>query len=88
MKMQSSLTHALVLAGCAAVAALSTAAPAHAIGPAEVEARFKAADRDGDGKLTREEAKTGMPRIAKKFDQLDTGKLNYLTLEQVQAAAR
>lgn len=88
MKMQYSPALSLLLAAGAVAAGLSVAAPAQAINPAEVEARFKAADSDGNGKLTREEAKAGMPRIAKKFDQLDTGKLNYLTLEQVQAAAR
>lgn len=87
MKTQSSLAVSLVLAACV-MAGLAAAPPAHAISPEEVEARFNAADSDGDGRLTREEAKAGMPRIAKRFDQLDTEKLDYLTLEQVQAAAR
>ncbi|HBI84131.1 MAG TPA: calcium-binding protein [Alcaligenaceae bacterium] len=49
--------------------------------------RFKAADKNGDGKLTLEEAKAGMPRIAANFDKLDTEKKGYLTLDQVKAAA-
>ena len=49
--------------------------------------KFKAADKDGDGKLTLEEAKAGMPRIAQNFDKLDTEKKGYLTLDQVKAAA-
>ena len=49
--------------------------------------KFKAADKNGDGKLTLEEAKAGMPRIAANFDKLDTEKKGYLTLDQVKAAA-
>lgn len=49
--------------------------------------KFKAADKNGDGKLTLEEAKAGMPRIAQNFAKLDTEKKGYLTLEQVKAAA-
>ena len=49
--------------------------------------KFKAADKDGDGKLTLEEAKAGMPRIAQNFAKLDTEKKGYLTLDQVKAAA-
>lgn len=53
----------------------------------EAVARFKAADKNGDGKLTLEEAKSGMPRIAQNFDKLDTEKKGYLTLEQIKAVA-
>lgn len=49
--------------------------------------KFKAADKDGDGKLTLAEAKAGMPRIAANFDKLDTEKKGYLTLDQIKAAA-
>jgi hypothetical protein len=88
MKTQPTSTLSMMLAASACAVGLAASTPAlAAFGPAEVEARFKAADQDGNGKLTREEAKDGMPRIAKKFDELDTGKLGYLTLDQVQAAA-
>jgi hypothetical protein len=33
---------------------------------------FKAADKDGDGALTRAEAEAGLPRLAKRFDDIDT----------------
>lgn len=54
---------------------------------AQVEAKFRAADKDSDGKLTLKEAKAGMPRIGKNFTKLDTERRGYLTLEQIQAAA-
>ncbi len=54
---------------------------------AEVEAKFKAADKDGDGKLTLDEAKAGMPRVARGFDKIDTGKKGYVTLDEIQAKA-
>ncbi len=54
---------------------------------ADIEARFKAADKNGDGKLTLEEAKAGMPRVAKAFDKIDTDKKGYITLDQLKAKA-
>jgi hypothetical protein len=56
-----------------ALAALSGVSTAQTIDPAtqakltEVETRFKAADKNADGKLTLQEAKDGMPRIADAF---------------------
>ena len=50
----------------------------------EVAERFAAADKNKDGKLTLEEAKEGMPRIALAFDKIDTENRGYLTLEQIQ----
>lgn len=51
------------------------------------EDSFKAADKDGDGKLTREEAKA-MPRVAKHFDEIDTDKDGTVSLEEIYASAR
>jgi len=53
---------------------------------AMIEERFKAADKDGDGKLTRDEAEAGMPRVAKNFDQIDKDHKGYVTLEDIKAA--
>jgi Ca2+-binding EF-hand superfamily protein len=47
--------------------------------------KFQAADVNHDGKLTLEEAKAGMPRVAKAFDKIDVEKRGYVTLEQIQA---
>lgn len=53
----------------------------------EIEAKFKAADKDGDGKLTLAEAKAGMPRIAKGFDKIDKDKKGFVTVDQIKAFA-
>lgn len=53
---------------------------------AQLEKRFKDADKDGDGKLTREEAEAGMPRVAKNFDAIDKEKKGYVTIEDIKAA--
>jgi Ca2+-binding EF-hand superfamily protein len=52
---------------------------------AELETRFKAADKNADGKLTLEEAKGGMPRVADSFSHIDVEKKGYVTLEQIKA---
>ncbi len=50
----------------------------------QIEERFKAADKNGDGKLSLEEARAGMPRIARVFDKIDTEKRGYLAVEQIK----
>ncbi|MDB6084561.1 MAG: hand family protein [Gammaproteobacteria bacterium] len=68
-------------------AALASAATAQPRSPQMLAAKFQAADTNHDGKLTLEEAKAGMPRVAEAFDKIDVEKKGYLTLEQVQAFA-
>lgn len=53
----------------------------------EAETSFKAADKDGDGKLTQAEADAGMPRVAKNFGRIDKDKKGYITLEELKAMA-
>ena len=53
----------------------------------EIAERFAAADKNHDGKLTLEEARAGMPRIAAAFDKIDVDNKGYLTLEQIQEVA-
>ena len=59
-------------------------------GPAEraaqLEQRFKEANKKGDGKLTLEEAQAGMPRVAENFTEIDKDKKGYVTLDEVKAA--
>lgn len=47
--------------------------------------RFGDADANHDGKLTREEANAGMPRVAQHFDQIDTDHKGYITKDQIIA---
>ena len=51
----------------------------------QAEERFAAADKNADGKLTLEEAKAGMPRIASSFSKIDVDNKGYVTLDQIKA---
>ncbi len=53
---------------------------------AMMESRFKAADKDGDGKLTRDEAKAGMPRVYSNFAKIDQSGKGYVTIDEIKAA--
>lgn len=53
-----------------------------------MEQRFKAANTTGDGKLTKEQAKTGMPRIYSNFDKIDVDHKGYVTLQQIKDAMK
>jgi Ca2+-binding EF-hand superfamily protein len=57
------------------------AAPHSKPTPEQIAARFQAADTNHDGKLTLEEAKAGMPRVAAVFSQIDVENKGYVTLE-------
>lgn len=52
---------------------------------AHLQQRFQAADKDGNGDLTRPEAEAGMPYVARQFDQIDTAKRGAVTLPQIEA---
>jgi Ca2+-binding EF-hand superfamily protein len=54
----------------------------------ELEQRFAQADRDHDGRLTREEAREGMPWADRNFDAIDTSHTGSIDLAQVKAFAR
>lgn len=53
---------------------------------AKLPQRFALADTDKDGRLTREEARQGMPGIYKRFDQIDTAGRGWVTMEDVRRA--
>lgn len=56
---------------------------------AEFDAKFKAADKNGDGALTKQEAETGkMGMIAKRFDQIDANHDGKVTPEELGAARK
>jgi hypothetical protein len=46
-------------------------------------ARFHKADVNGDGQLTREEARGGMPLVYQHFSEIDTDNRGYVTLAQI-----
>jgi EF hand len=46
--------------------------------------RWKAADKDGDGKISRAEA-AALPRINKHFDEIDANKDGFITTEELKA---
>jgi Ca2+-binding EF-hand superfamily protein len=50
--------------------------------------RFNAADTNHDGKLSLDEAKAGLPMVARNFDQIDTEHTGSVTLEQLRAYAK
>ncbi|MBY4898988.1 EF-hand domain-containing protein [Cupriavidus sp. AU9028] len=52
------------------------------------EASYKAADKNGDGALTREEAQSGMPGLAKRFDRVDADKDGKVTRDEIGNAMR
>ena len=50
--------------------------------------RFKKADANGDGRISREEAQKGMPQLARDFDRIDANKDGMVTLEELEAARK
>ncbi len=53
----------------------------------EIDQRFAAADKNKDGKLTLEEAKAGMPRVAANFQRIDQQNKGYVTAADIKAMA-
>jgi hypothetical protein len=72
-----------------ALAAMATPAVAQLSATTDMllNARFAAADKNKDGKLTLDEAKAGMPRVAKGFAYIDSGHQGFVTLAQIKAFA-
>jgi hypothetical protein len=52
----------------------------------QFEKRFHHADRDNKGKLSREQAYAEFPRMPEYFDEIDTNKDGFITLEEVNKA--
>jgi len=55
---------------------------------AKMDERFKKADADGNGIISRAEAEKGMPRIARHFDRLDADKDGQITRAEFEAARK
>jgi Ca2+-binding EF-hand superfamily protein len=71
------------LCGAAALASSNTTMPNAPADDQEVVTRFNAADKNGDGKVTLEEAQAGLPRVALAWEKIDVNKKGYITLEQL-----
>lgn len=54
----------------------------------EMQKRFAAADANGDGKLTKDEAKGKMPYVYKHFDEIDAAHSGAITLADIAAFAK
>ncbi len=68
-----------------APAALAIAAVAQSAAPASSLEWFQRLDRDGDGKLSREEV-ADLPRLRAGFDTLDTDRDGLISPEELRAA--
>lgn len=53
-----------------------------------IEQRFAQADTNHDGKLTLEEAKSGMALVAPVFEEIDASYKGYVTLDQIKGFAK
>ncbi len=88
----SGLALGLMASACAQTAPAPAPAPAaqHAQqmqqAREQLHQRFVAADKDGNGQLTRAEAQAGMPRVYGAFDQIDTTRKGYVTEAEITAA--
>ncbi len=80
----SKLAAALAAAVALSMPVLALSAEEHG---SRMQAQFKAADKDNDGSLTREEAKE-LPRVAKNFDAIDADKNGTVTLAEIQATMK
>lgn len=89
------LTHLFLTASClcaAFAASAQTATPENRMERltqmrGELQKRFAAADANGDGKLTRDEAKGKMPMVEKNFDAIDTAHTGAITLADIETYA-
>ena len=59
--------------------------PAATQGPWTLRKLFAHADKNGDGKVTKEEAKGHLPITYASFEEIDTDKRGYITFEQFMA---
>ncbi|TDF62567.1 EF-hand domain-containing protein [Cupriavidus sp. L7L] len=69
----------------AAPSEVPAAPPTTAQAKALIAERFKAADANHNGKLTRDEAQAGMPKVYENFDKIDVKKQGYVTERQIGA---
>ena len=74
----------LVAVGIASAAILAVAAPEGHEGRGQGMERLKQADTNGDGMISRDEAKA-LPRLLRHFDEIDTDGNGQITAEEMRA---
>ncbi len=79
---------ATALAVAAFAQAATDAPPAADHRGARLAERFKAADANGDGKLTKDEAKAKMPMVYKHFDEIDVNHTGAVSMADIAAFAQ
>lgn len=55
---------------------------------AAMDKRFKSADTDGNGMLSRAETEKGMPRLARRFERIDADKDGQVSRDEIAAARK
>lgn len=89
-EMRSVLLLALLTVGTAAAVRAQTAPgaaiPSNRATSQDLEAAFKRADLNQDGKLSRQEAER-FPAVAQRFEQIDSNRDTFLSLEEFSQAA-
>ena len=63
-------------------------APDHQQRGARMAERFKAADANNDGRLTKDEAKSKMPMVYRHFDEIDVNHTGAVTMADIAAYAQ
>ena len=81
-----SMISILLSASIGASAAIAQAPPetAKVYRAQKMHERMKAADKDGDGNISRAEA-VALPRLAKHFDEIDSNKDGIITKDEIKA---
>ena len=82
--MKASMFRTTSIAAMLALGTL-TAMAAHAVPGADGQKKMQAIDKNGDGKISRDEA-AAHPRLAKRFDRIDTDKDGFVTPQEMKAA--
>lgn len=82
------MRHLLFCLTCVPAAVMAQQLPAN-FNQEQFEQRFRAADKDGDGRLSREEAYAAFPKAPEFFKEIDANNDNHVTLPEFnQAMAR
>jgi hypothetical protein len=79
------MRHLLFCLACLPAVSIAQQAPDN-LNQEQFEKRFEAADKDGDGRLTREEASAAFPNAMKFFAEIDVNNDDYITLIEVREA--